>query len=164
MKKLKVLSYIYVILLPYLVMMSIYFVLLKSVALSLVCVILLCIVGIFVCISGNVSALTDKNDIRPAIMNIVTKICYIPVYVICRYFFLGMLNPFLMVVSVIPFAIGICTVCFSGFCNIGVCVNLFRKGKCKLFVSVILCLMGFVYVLDIIGAVIQIILCRKKGN
>ncbi|MBD5159263.1 MAG: hypothetical protein HDT23_03350 [Ruminococcus sp.] len=164
MNKLKVMSYIYIILLPYLVMMSIYFVLLKSVTLSLVCIILLCIAGIFACISGNVSALADENDIRPAIMNIVTKICYIPVYVICRYFFLGMLNPFLMVVSVIPFAIGICTVCFSGFCNIGVCINLFRKGKCKLFVSVILCLMGFVYVLDIIGAVIQIILCRKKGN
>ena len=162
MKALKVLSYIYIILLPYLVMMSIDFGLAKSVILLLICIILLCIAGIFACISGNISALADTNGIRPAIMNIVTKVCYIPVYIICRYFFLGMLNPFLLIVSWIPFLIGICTLLFSGFCNIGVCVNLFRKGKCKLFVSVLLCLMGFVYGLDIIGAVIQIIVSLKK--
>ena len=162
MKALKILSYIYIILLPYLVMMSIYFGLAKSVILSLICIILLCIAGIFACVSCNISALTGKSDVKPAVMNIVTKVCYIPAYVVLRYFFLGMLNPFLVIVSWIPLLISICTIVFSGFCNIEVCINLFRKGRCKLFPAVLLCLMGFIYILDIIGAVIQLIISLKK--
>lgn len=165
MKKIKIFANIYLVLMPYLMYWLVIASLqLESLLLSVCVIVLLCAIGVAACVLCNMSALTGKSDMKSAVMNMIIKICYIPAYVQLRFFFLGMLNPWLMMASWIPLVVSISLLGFSRFCNIGTCVSLYRKGKCKLSTAVILCLMGFVYILDIIGGIIQCFCARKPEN
>lgn len=159
MKKLKIFSYIYVLLFPYLIVMALLLFLPKlRILLLVLSIIFLTVMSIITCISCNIYAVGGKGSG----FNIATKIVYIPVHLFMLIFFAGMMNPFLFLASWIPLAISTGLLVFSGLCNIGNCIGLFRQGKCSFVKAVILCIMGFVYVLDIIGGIIQLITSFKK--
>lgn len=143
---------------PYLTVLSIWWLLsgLKILLFALI-IFLLTVLGVVSCISCNLSAVAGKNSA----FNLFTKIVYSSVHLVLLLFAGGMLNPFLFFASWIPLVISAGFMAFSGLCNIGNCISLYRNKQCSLAKAVILCIMGFVYGLDVIGAVMQLFAKKK---
>lgn len=144
---------------PYLTVLSIGLLLSKlKILLLVLAIFFLTAVGVVSCISCNVSAIVGKGSV----FNLFVKIVYSPVHLVLLLFAGGMLNPFLFFASWIPLVISAGLLAFSGLCNIGNCISLYRNKQCSLAKTIILSIMGFIYGLDIIGAVIQLITSFKK--
>ena len=159
MKKMQVFPYICVILFPYFALIGIiYFAFLEADFMFVSQCLISFVTAIILCIWCNKSAVSGKSNMKSVVMNIVTKICYIP---FCFGLLRGHYGTLSFLMIIYPLSV---ILAFTGLYNIGNCIRLYRNGKCSRGKSVILCIMGFVHILDIIGAVIQIILCRKKGN
>lgn len=104
------------------------------------------IILLILCVWCNKSAINGESNKKSVVMNLVTKIYYIRI--VYRIFGFG--------------AVPVICIFLTGFCNIGNCIRLYRDGSCKLFTSIILSIMGFVYGLDIISGIIQICLANKS--
>lgn len=126
------------------------------------------VTAIILCVWCNKSAVNGKINMKSLIMNIITKICYMPVYSGISSGFFGKINlllifnPLLIKLDPTTFFLSAFFLWFTGLCNIGSCIRLYRNGNCKRFTAIILCIMGFVYGLDITGGIIQLISSFKK--
>ncbi|MDE6540194.1 MAG: hypothetical protein K2K66_08380 [Ruminococcus sp.] len=163
MKILRIMSYIYMMILPNFLLKT--FGMLAHVKiLSLIMMFLvLLILGVIAGIVINVSALTSDSSKSFSVMNLIVKLWYSCIHITMLLFSLGMLATLIFALgSGIPIILSIILLVFSGLCNIGNCINLYRNEKCSLTKTVILIIMGFIYGLDIIGAVIQLIISLKK--
>ncbi|MDE5557933.1 MAG: hypothetical protein K2J32_09650 [Ruminococcus sp.] len=163
MKILRIMSYIYMMILPNFLLKT--FGMLAHVKiLSLIMMFLvLLILGVIAGIVINVSALTSDSSKSFSVMNFIVKLWYSCIHITMLLFSLGMLATLIFALgSGIPIILSIILLVFSGLCNIGNCINLYQNKKCSLTKIVILIIMGFIYGLDIIGAVIQLIISLKK--
>ena len=163
MKILRIMSYIYMMILPNFLLktfgMLAHVKILSLIMMFLVMLILGVIAGIVI----NVSALTSDSSKSFSVMNLIVKLWYSCIHITMLLFSLGMLATLIFALgSGIPIILSIILLVFSGLCNIGNCINLYRNEKCSLTKTVILIIMGFIYGLDIIGAVIQLIISLKK--
>jgi len=163
----KTFSYIYIILLPYLILFSAILILGKIISefnfiMFILAVIVICSIGVVSCIICNIMSLAKISDKKSASRNIVIKVCHIPAHIILLLIFGGMMNPFLFMASWIPIALSVSLTAFSGFTNIGACVNLFRNGKCKLSSAIVLCLLSFVCILDFVAGMVQYAKSKKQ--
>ena len=165
MKILKIIAYLYMILLPDFLLKT-FGMLAKVEIFSLIMMFLvLAVLGLIAGIVINISSVTSDSSKGFSVMNLIVKIWYSCIHITMLLFSLGMLATLIFALgSGIPIVLSIILLVFSGLCNIGNCINLYRNEKCSLVKTVVLSIMGFIYGLDIIGAVIQIISCRKKGN
>lgn len=165
MKILRVMSYIYMMILPNFLLKT--FGMLAHVKiLSLIMMFLvLLILGIIAGIVINISALTSDSSKNLSVMNLIIKLWYSCIHITMLLFSLGMLATLIFALgSGIPIVLSIILLIFSGLCNIGNCISLYRNKQCSLAKAVILSIIGFIYGLDIIGAVIQIIISFKKKS
>lgn len=161
MKILRIISYIYMILFPNLLFRTFDMLTGLKIMSFIVALLVMLILGIFSGIVINVSAVTSEGSKSFSVMNLIVKLWYSSVHISMMLFSLGMLATIIFAFgSGIPIVLSIILLVFSGLCNIGNCVSLYRTGKCSAVKAVVLGVMGFVYVLDIIGAVIQC--CTKK--
>lgn len=120
------------------------------------------VTAVILCVWCNKSAVNGKSNKQSVVMNLVTKIYYIiPFYMLLigRFFggntsLQGLLDSDLRFVFITAF--------LTGFCNIGNCIRLYRNGNCKRSISIILCLMGFLWGLDVVGGIIQCCLTGKR--
>lgn len=161
-KTLNIFLYAYIILLPYVVYV------LYDVRYFIPVLILLVVLTVFALVIINISAVHSGNNKFFSVMNLILKICcscthgfiFYVMYVVREF------SVFIFAISHIMFiVISLCILAVSGFSNIGNCISLCRNKKCGSVKAVVLGITGFVYVLDIIGAVIQLICSfRKKGD
>lgn len=163
MKKMQILPYVCVMLFPYFAVIGIiYFAFCEATFMFVIHGLISLATAIILCIWCNKSALTGKSNKQSVVMNLVTKIYYmIPFYMLLISRFFGgntswqrLLDSDLRFVFITAF--------LTGFCNIGNCIRLYRNGNCKRFTAIILCIMGFVYGLDVTGGIIQLITSFKK--
>lgn len=163
MKILKVLSYVYMILLPNFLLKTFGMLAHIKIFLLIIMFLVLAVLGLIAGIVINVSSATSDSSKVFSVMNLVVKLWYSCIHVTLLLFSLGMLATLIFALgSGIPIILSIILLVFSGLCNIGNCIGLFRQGKCSFVKAVILCIMGFIYVLDIIGGIIQLITSFKK--
>lgn len=162
MKRMQILPYVCAILFPYFAVIGIiYFAFIES-FMFVVHGLISFVTAVILCVWCSKSAVTGTSNKKSVVMNLVTKIYYmIPFYMLLISRFFGgntslqrLLDSDLRYVFITAF--------LTGFCNIGNCIRLYRNGNCKRFTEVILCLMGFVWGLDIIGGIIQLITSFKK--
>lgn len=124
------------------------------------------IVAILACIVINVSAVKSKGTKTFSVVNLIAKIWHLHIHVKA----LSLAKDMFIIIWVtlsswIPLAISLFLLLFSGIANVGTCVNLYRNKQCKLPSTIILSIMGFIYGLDIIGGIIQLICSfKKKGD
>lgn len=156
-------SFVYMIVLPYLLLGSV----IGSVKLFgnsigkgtviviLIAIVLLCSGGVAACIVCNVASLMSLTDEQSADHNLTLKLAYLPAHFCMLMLMMGMFNPFLLWASWLPILLSWCMIAYSGFGNIGACVNLLRHGKCSLKVTILLCVLSFCFVGDIVGAALQ---------
>ncbi len=162
MKILKILSYVYMILLPNFLLktfsMLAHVKLLSLIMMFLVLAVLGTVAGIII----NVSAIKSDSGKIFSVMNLIVKLWYSCIHATMLLFSFGMLATLIFALgSGIPIVLSIIMLVFSGLCNIGNCIGLYRNGKCSLIKAIVLNIMGFVYLLDVIGAVIQLITSLK---
>ncbi|MCM1505952.1 MAG: hypothetical protein NC177_02300 [Ruminococcus flavefaciens] len=154
MKILRIISYIYVILFPNLLLKTFDMLTGLKIMSFIIALLTMIILGIFSGIVINVSAVNSDGSKSFSVMNLIVKLLYLSHHVILLFLSLGMLVTVVFVLgSGIPFV-------FSGLCNIGNCISLYRKKQCSAVKAVVLGVMGFVYVLDVIGAVDMF--CKKE--
>ncbi|MDE6425015.1 MAG: hypothetical protein K2K89_02610 [Ruminococcus sp.] len=163
MKILKIIAYLYMILLPNFLLKT-FGMLAKVEIFSLIMMFLvLAVLGLIAGIVINVSAMNSDSSKGFSVINLIVKLWYSCIHVTMLLFSLGMLATLIFALgSGIPIVLSIILLVFSGLCNIGNCINLYRNEKCSLSKTIILSIMGFIYGLDIIGAVIQLIVSLKK--
>ena len=160
MKKMQVFPYICIILFPYFTLIGlICFAFLEADFMLATHLVISFAILITLCIWCNKSAVSGKSNMKSVVMNIVTKICYIPLCFIFLQYYYGIFSFLLMIIDPLPVIPA-----FTGLYNIGNCIRLYRNGKCSRGKSVILCIMGFVHRLDIIGAIIQCLIAGKPEN
>ena len=122
---------------------------------ALAAVVLLCMIAVAACIMHNTAAIFSLDPETAALQNLIIKLSYLPAHLLMALITLGMMNPFLLLASWIPLFLSWCMIAYSGFGNIGACVNLLRRGKCSVKMSVLLCVLSFCFFGDIIGAAVQ---------
>ena len=122
---------------------------------------LLGMLGVPACIVCNVASLTYLNDKDSANRNRITKLCYIPMYILLVFFSMGMMNPFLLWASWVPLVLCGSLLTYSGAANIGACVNLLCREKCSFKEALLLGIFSFVGIADLIAAEIQM---RKSAE
>lgn len=121
------------------------------------------VLAVLACIFINVSAVKSKGTKTFSIVNLIVKIWYTRIHVIALNLAKDMfVTVWFALGSWVPAAISVFLLLFSGIANVGTCINLYRNKQCKLSSTIILSIMGFIYGLDIIGAIIQLTCSFKK--
>ncbi len=120
---------------------------------------IICIVNL---VLGNLHTLRVGDSRGAAVRNLAVKLLHIPVHLALFAISMGFMNPFLMAFLFIPFFCGVGLLTYSGVMNIAGCIRLFRENKLSLKKSVLLCVCGFVYVVDVIAAVVQCNIAKKE--
>ncbi|MDE5583254.1 MAG: hypothetical protein K2J08_06095 [Ruminococcus sp.] len=123
------------------------------------------VVAVLACIAVNTAALKSKGTKTFSIMNLIVKIWYLRIHFIA----LNLAKDMFIIIwftlgSWVPVAISLFLLLFSAIANVGTCINLYRNKQCKLSTTIILSIMGFIYGLDIIGGIIQLVLSFKRKN
>lgn len=121
-----------------------------------------CILAIIAVISGIIISVKSLSPRETAVWNLVTKLAYLPVHATCVSYFLGMMNPFLLMVSWVPVVSSLFLQGVSSTMNIGACMNGYKSKKMGIGASVILALLSYVYIIDIIAAVVELVKCMKN--
>lgn len=121
-----------------------------------------CLIGAALNVVYDLSAVASEKQTGFAVRNLVLKLIHIPVHLFVLIIVGGFMNPFLFLASWIPALFGIGLLIFDGFTNVGACVALYLRKKCRLSAAVLLGLVSFVYIGDIIGAIVQI--TKAKGG
>ena len=122
------------------------------------------IICIFNIVLGNLHTLRKGSCVAAARRNFWVKYLHIPVYLFLALIFGGMMNPFLMIASIIPLACAGGLMMYSGSMNIAACIKLSREHKISPTAAVILCLCGYVFVVDLIAAIFQVMMSKKESD
>ena len=121
------------------------------------------IIAILACIAINTSALKSKGTKTFSALNLIVKIWYTRIHMVALNFAKDMfMTVWFALGSWVPVTISLFLLFFSGIANVGTCINLYRNKQCKISTTIILSIMGFIYGLDIIGAIIQLIHSLKR--
>jgi len=165
----KRIPYIYIILWPYVTYLTLNLILEKfsmnqqGIIMMLVAVAVYSLIAAGAMISGMVIS-TFKLSVKEAsIWNLIIKLLHLPAHAACFLLFCGMMNPFLMLLSWLPAIASIPLQFVSATTNVGTCINCRKNKKMETKTAVIFALLSYLYIIDIIIAVIQVVLiCRKK--
>ena len=125
---------------------------------SILCILFIaiaCGISIVACVKCNLNSLVALTDKQNSERFTAIKLCYIPAHFLVLIITAGFFNPFLLWASWVPLTWGITLQIFSGFTNIGACINLFRRKKCSLKMAIFLGVCSFVYILDFVALIIQ---------
>ena len=168
----KVFSYIYVVMLPYLIIGAVLGIVSLfdgeigkgAIIAILIAIFVLCSVGVCACIMCNIVSLAGFGETHSAVRNLVIKLSHIPAHLLVLVIVGGFMNPFLFLVSWVPALFGVALLCFDACANICGCVSLALRKKTRFLNVVLLCVGSFIYVVDIICAVIQIIISKKTDT
>ncbi len=161
---------IYIILMPYLIFADVFFgmyILNKEKMSGAVFILLmllscfLCLIGTGCCIACNMISLTSMSEKQSAVRNLIIKICHIPAHLGVLLLAAGFLNPFLMMFAWVPLLCGAGLYVYSGGANVSTCIRLVTNKKCSAGGAVVLGAMSFVGILDIIGALIELMKAGK---
>ena len=158
-----IISTVYIVILPYLLLWDIFKIKNKTdIIIYGLLALLMCLLGAGACIICNLYSLRKLTDTQSALRNLAIKLCHIPAQLLILLITLGFMNPFLLLLSWLPLAVGVCLLVFDGSSNICACLTLKRRGKCSFKTALILGIFSFVYVGDIIAAIVQLVKSRGK--
>lgn len=164
----KRIPYIYIILLPYVIYLTLRLILEKvslnsqGIVLMIIAVVIYCAIAAVSVVSGIIISSFRLSPQEAAVWNLVTKILHLPAHAICFLLHCGMMNPFLMLLSWLPAVVSLPLQAVSATMNTGACINGCKNKKLKTKTAIILALLSYVYIIDIITAVIQVVMCCKK--
>ncbi|MDE6502431.1 MAG: hypothetical protein K2L10_10140 [Ruminococcus sp.] len=163
MKILKIISYFYMIMLPNFLLRTFNMLAHVKIFSLIMMFLVLAVLGIIAGIVINISSVTSDSNKGFSVVNLIVKLWYSCIHITMLLFSLGMLATLVFAGgSGIPIVLSIILLVFSGLCNIGNCISLYINKKCGLAKTVILIIMGFIYGLDVIGAIIELVASSKK--
>ncbi|MBQ1517973.1 MAG: hypothetical protein IIZ46_07215 [Clostridia bacterium] len=116
----------------------------------------LCFLGVPACVICNLASLTSLDDKTSAIRNIVIKVCHLPIHFFLLAITLGFMNPWLLLLMWVPPVMSISLLALSACCNIAACVKLLSRKTCSFKKALFFCLSGFVLVINVVGAGMQL--------
>jgi len=134
----------------------------NTIKLCLILMVVLCFLGVPACVMCNLASLTSLDDRTSAIRNVVIKVCHLPVHICLLVSTLGFMNPWLLLLMWVPPVLSISLLALSACCNIGACIKLLSRGTCTFKKALLFCLSGFVIVINVVFAGMQLDTVLKK--
>lgn len=162
--------YIYVILLPYIIYLTLRLILEKfslngqGLVLMIVALVIYCSIAAVAVISGIIISSVKLSPKETSVWNLVIKILHLPAHAVCFLLHCGMMNPFLMLLSWLPAVVSIPLQAVSATMNIGTCINGLKNKKLKTKTAIIFALLSYVYIIDIVTAIMQVVSFSGKNK
>ncbi|MBR6627028.1 MAG: hypothetical protein IKL04_03485 [Lachnospiraceae bacterium] len=115
-------------------------------------------------ISADIISAFKLSPHEACVWNLVTKAVHMPAHLFCYLLLMGMMNPFLLLISWVPLLLSLCLQGISGFASIGACVGCCRKKVMGKGLGILCSLLSFIYILDMLVAIGMVIGAAMAKN